>query len=155
MDGAIFEYPHCYRIGVVIRNDRGQIIGAMTKKLHLPLGALEVETKAAEEGIILARDLGLGEVVVEGDSMTVMSALSGVNHPPCPIQKVVESSVHMLRRFKDWEAKYVGRNSNVAAHQLARKANSISDAVIWVEDILLAIVNQVLLDVASMGCCPY
>lgn len=36
--------------------------------------------------------------------------------------------------FKDWEAKYVGRNSNVAAHLLARNANFVSYAVIWVED---------------------
>lgn len=68
----------------------------MTKKLHLLLEPLEVEAKAAEEGIILARELGLGEVVVEGDSMTIMSALSGVNQPPSTIQKVVESLVRML-----------------------------------------------------------
>ena len=66
--------------------------------------------------------------------MSVMSALSGVNQPPSSIQKVVQSSVSMLRSFKDWEAKYAGRNSNVAAHQLARNAKTVSDTVIWVED---------------------
>lgn len=97
MDEATFKDPHCYGIGVVIRNDSGQIMGAMTKKLHLPLGALEVEAKVAEEGTILARELGLGEVVVEGDYMRVMPALSGVNQPPSSIQKVVESSIHRLQ----------------------------------------------------------
>ena len=73
-------------------------------------------------------------MVVEDDSMTAMFALSGVNQYPSSIQKVVQSSVSMLWSFKDWEAKYAGRNSNVAAHQLARNAKSVLDTVIWVED---------------------
>ena len=96
VDGAIFKDPHCCGIGVIIKNDKGQIMGAMSKKLPLPLGALEVEAKATEEGITLARNLGLGEVIVEGDALTVMSTLSGVNQSPSFIQKVVESSIRVL-----------------------------------------------------------
>ena len=44
-----------------------------------------MEAKVAEEGIILARDLGLRNVVVVGDSLTVMNAVSGLNIPPSSI----------------------------------------------------------------------
>ena len=52
------------------------------KNCPSPGGALVVEAKVAEEGIILARDLGLSEVIMEGDALTMMSALSGLNPPP-------------------------------------------------------------------------
>ena len=60
-------------------------MGAMSKKLPLHLGALEVEAKVVDEGIILPRDLGLREVIVEGDALIVMTALSSLNEPPSSI----------------------------------------------------------------------
>ena len=32
-------------IGIVIKSERGEIMGAMSKKLNLPLGALEVKLR--------------------------------------------------------------------------------------------------------------
>ena len=52
-------------------------MGALCKKINLPWGALEAEAKAAEIGILFPWDLGLKEVVVEGDSQLVMEALKG------------------------------------------------------------------------------
>ena len=42
-------------------------MGAMSRFLPLPLGAMEVEAKTMEEGIKLAWDPGLWEVEMESD----------------------------------------------------------------------------------------
>ena len=54
VDGAIFQHLEAVRIGVVARDHTGQCLAAMSKKLWVPLGPLEAEAKAMEEGIDFA-----------------------------------------------------------------------------------------------------
>ncbi|XP_030934232.1 uncharacterized protein LOC115959787 [Quercus lobata] len=84
VNGVVFKERGQYGIGVVIRNDKGQIMGALSKTLPYPLGALETKAKAAEIGIIFSWELGPREIILEGDSQIVMNVIA--NHDPGPIQ---------------------------------------------------------------------
>lgn len=128
-------------------------MGALSKKVPLTLEALEMEAKVAEDGIILARDLGLAKLVVKGDSLTMMSAQSELKKRPSSIQKVVEGFLWFLQGFNGWEAKHVRRCSNGATHSLAKYAKFVSECVIWVEDTPSIIEHQVCIDVSLLGTC--
>ena len=50
-------------------------MGAMCKKVNLPLAALEIEARVVEERILLAWDLGLKDIIVESDAQTMTTAM--------------------------------------------------------------------------------
>lgn len=130
----MFKSQEGSRIGVVIRNEKGQIMGAMSKKLPLPLGALEVEAKTMEEGIVLAQDLGLWDIDLESDAQVVVAVATGIDLGPSSIQKVMEGIKMGQDSFKSWFVNHILRQSNRATHIMAREAISIHDCLIWVED---------------------
>ena len=108
VDGVVFRESSSCGIEVVIRNDQGQIMGAMSKKLNLPLGAVEVEVKAFE-GLLLAGDLGLKQVILEGDAQIVTNALLGKCLPPTSIQMIITGARQWRQIVHDWKISYVRR----------------------------------------------
>ena len=146
----MFKEAGCCGIGVVVRNEKGQIMGALCRKLELPLGALEVEAKAVEVGVQFARDLSLGKIVVESDSQVVVNSLRVQGLTQSCVQKVIDGTRMDLYCFTTWEVSHTRRCCNNAAYLLARYAKFITGCVIWVEDTPPMIVDQVLNDVICM-----
>ena len=154
VDGAVFKELGSCRIGIVIRNERGKLMGEMSKKLDIPLGALEVEAKAFEKGLQFVGDLGLKQVVLEGDTQGVTDALMGCSSPPISIKMIIEGIKGQKCNTLVWKVSYVRRTYNMAAHLLARNAQFVSDSVVWVEDIPPIIELQVSKDVSSLDFGP-
>ncbi|XP_075665989.1 uncharacterized protein LOC142635792 [Castanea sativa] len=75
-NGALFHEINKAGIGVVIRDSAGLVIGALSKNISLPPSAIEVEALACQRAIIFARELGLREVVFEGDFETLIKSLN-------------------------------------------------------------------------------
>ena len=150
VDGAVFKESSSCGIRIVIRNERGELMGAMSKKLEFPLGALEVEAKAFEEGLSLDGDLGLRQVVLEGDSKAITDALRGCCSPPLSIKMITDGIMGQKQNALAWEVSWVRRNCNMAAHLLARNAQFVSESIVWVEDIPPCIEFQVSKDVADL-----
>ena len=154
MDGAVFAKVGCCGVGVVIRNEEGLLMGAMSKKVHFPLGAMEVEAMAMEERIQLARDLGLRDIDLESDAQTVVLAVGGIDPGLCSIQKIVEGVKQGLSAFSSWSCSHVRRQSNMAAHLMAKEAINVLECLIWVEDTPSIIVSQIHMDVIALDSCP-
>ena len=109
-------------------------MGALSRNLPFPLGALEVEAKAIEEGINLACDLGLWEVEIESDAQVVVKAITDAASCPSSILKVVEGINVGLGSLRQWSVKHTSKQTNFAMHIMAREARCLHECHIWVED---------------------
>ena len=78
VDGVVFSKRKQVGIGVVIRDSGGVVVAALSKKMALPLGALETEAKALEEGIQFACDVGVRDVIFGSDSMNICNSVQAV-----------------------------------------------------------------------------
>ena len=67
-DGAVFTKCKCVGFGVVVRDSKGEVIVTLCKRMVGLMGALEMEAKAMEIAVQFAVDIGLREVIFEGDS---------------------------------------------------------------------------------------
>ena len=130
-------------------------MGAMSKKVGFPLRALEAKAKATEAGILLAWNLELKDIIMEGDAQLVIQALNGLAAPAIPILKIIEGFRRCLQMFSSWKAVHTNRNNNTATHLLARDAKNVKECVIQVKDSPPCIENQIMNDVIALDFSPY
>ena len=111
---------------------------------------LEVEAKAYEAGMLLARHLGLQDGLLEGDSLTISNALKGISIPPTYVAAIVEG-IHVIGAEIDVvNFSHVHRSGNKPAHLLARQALSFVNDVIWIEEIPCYIQQALIQDVFGL-----
>ncbi|XP_075659232.1 uncharacterized protein LOC142629133 [Castanea sativa] len=112
-DAAIFSDLNASRFGAIIRNERGEVMAALSAKGPLVYGNEKVEVLACRKALEFAIDAGFSELAPDGDNASVMNSISFS-------QKFTVSTVK-------WSA-------NSAAHSLARFARDVSDEVVWLEE---------------------
>ena len=78
-DGAVFREDNSAGVGVVIQNEQGLLVAAMTDKVPLPYSVSAVEVLAAIKALRFAGDIGLESFILEGDSKFTIDALAGDN----------------------------------------------------------------------------
>ena len=129
MDGVVFSKQKATGVGVIIWDDRGRLKATMTMKLHAPLGALEVEAKAFEVGMQFAKDVGIRDVVLEGDSIIINRALCELSTPPSSMAPIIEGILDLSKDFRRVQFSHIRRQGNRPTHLPAKHLSSIVDYI--------------------------
>ena len=116
-------------IGVIIRDFKGEVAAGFCRLLLGNFCVLETEALAMEAGVLLAKELGLQQIIIESDSLLVVQNIAAkeVSGETCHIIQGILSS---LDCFSRWQIKHVKRDFNRVAHELAlyAKCKEISQA---------------------------
>ena len=149
MNGALFSTAKQSGIGVMVRDEEGNVIAALSRKLDLPLGALEIEAKALEVGIQFAEEVELRKVVFESDLLLAINVVHGVEEAAASIQNIIHGVLRKVQGFETFDFLHTKRQGNVPAHLLAQYAQNVENMVKWLEDCP----NQVARACANDVCC--
>ena len=121
VDGAIPAKDGHSGIGIVIWDWESQIVAALSMPLSGKFAVEETEALAMEKGAILAFDLGLENVILEGDSLQTIYAVNKKDYRGMT-GHIISGIIHEMSKFKMAEARHINRNGNKIAHELAQQA---------------------------------
>ncbi|KAL4281751.1 hypothetical protein GQ457_03G032150 [Hibiscus cannabinus] len=120
--------------GIIVRNEEGLIMAAGIYPNRFVANPELAEAVACEQTLIFLKDLGFRRAVVEGDSLSVIFKLC---HPLVSRSILSVHLNNILRRQRDFDHisfSHVSRESNKAAHLLARFGRSLSESRFWLEE---------------------
>ena len=133
-------------IGIVIRDFRGSVKAAMSKPFHGLQEPVVGEAMAALFAVEFGRDIGVKDVIMEGDSLITVNAIRGESHKWSYYGHIIEDIKVVLSNFHRWEVGHIRREGNAAAHHLAKWAIGAKNEQIWVEETPRCIEDVVLLE---------
>ena len=130
-------------VGVVIRDCRGSILVGKSKVLARSYEAEITKALAVEEGVLLARERALHQIILEIDSLAVVQAIS-TRSSHGEVGTVIQGVLVLLESFCSWKVQHLKRDYNSVAYELAQLAKGSTESQIW-NGAKLAILQHLLL----------
>ena len=148
-DEACFVDEEKAGIGVVVRNDRGQVMGFLAEKIEMPPTVEVLEVMATRRAMIFMEELGFRHAVFEGDFELVVKALVGLCLDRSSIGHIIKDCKSLRGVFQTCSFSHVRRQGNGVAHALARRARMSFPLSVWMESVPTDITYLVYVDVTS------
>ena len=90
----------------------------------------EVEAIALENGVLLALEMNLTDVIIESDSLSVVQSVQKKKIYGA-LGHIIQGTLSALSTFRSWKIQRLKRESNRAAHELAHLARASGVTQIW------------------------
>ena len=133
-DAAIFSELNCSGFGAIIRNEKGEVMAAMSVKGPPVTCSEEAEVLACRKALEFTVDAGFSNVMLEGDNETVMRTISSSSKNHSWLGNIYDDIKWLMRGLQVLSVNSVKRGGNEVANILARHAKNTVDGMFWLED---------------------
>ena len=87
-----------------------------------------------EQGMILAKNMGLERTIFEVDSLQTIQAIEG-KEVRSVIGHIVKSCLQFFPSFQEARIRHISREGNKIAHELAQLAKHSAEEQVWISTI--------------------
>ena len=137
-DLAFFKHTKSAGIGIIVRNWRGASLGTLSMPTPLSSSFADMEALSCLRAVQFA---------AEGDSATIISAVSQGTSLLSSYGNIVDDVRYLLPSFSSVTFSHVNRTGNIVADALAKKASSNVGCQVWMNALPLDIAVLVDFDV--------
>ncbi|KAL9239043.1 hypothetical protein vseg_013398 [Gypsophila vaccaria] len=120
-------------MGAVIRNNEGVVERVGVKKVSLQWSVDIIEAKAAIFGLKLAIQMRATKVILESDSLQLISTIKEKKIPSSYFGNVVSEIVELCDFFESISFSFIKRSGNVAAHIMAYYSPLEFSTRVWID----------------------
>ncbi|KAG8480920.1 hypothetical protein CXB51_025728 [Gossypium anomalum] len=108
--------------GMIIRNLECDVLGSKRLLMRIDLLFSQQKALACIQSLMFGLDLGLLEVEIEGDVLTVIRKLRDVSEDKSEIRAFIKDGKRLSRCFHTHQFQHVRRSANGVAHLLATES---------------------------------
>ena len=134
-DAAVAPSLRTSGFGAIIRNEKGEVMAAYAGRGPSVTDSEEAEALACRKAMEFAVDTGFSDLIIEGDNIEVIKAISSARDNGSRLGHIYEDIRCLTASLRDWSTSWVRRNANTVAHSLAQFAREIENEIVWLEDL--------------------
>ena len=133
-DAIVFSGLERTWIGAIIRNDKGEVMAAMSAVGPGVENSEEAELLACRRSLEFAVDAGFTSLIIEGDNVNIIQAISSSLPNHSILGYVVDDIRHLIHELYLAMPNQIRRGGNTVAHVLAQYARNLDEDLYWLED---------------------
>ena len=109
------------------------------------------EAMAALRAMELCKEVGINDILLKGDSLLVVRAVSDSGQSWLRYGQIIEDIKWVMRSLHRWSIRHVKREANLAADGLAKHAIMSVDTHVWPKESPSCILNVVILEQMALS----
>lgn len=122
VDASVFPGAQSFTVGMVLRDQRGDFLAGKCATFNMVDSVFEAEAIGVREALSWINEIQIhqAEIIVETDSSLTAKAITGPGTNLLEVGEVINICKHKISNLVDTSIRFVRKNANRVAHELAR-----------------------------------